>query len=101
MILHLGLIRWGIVIHGFIDGYSRLVSFGLVPIYHFIEFQITGLKASTDNRSTTVLDLFLEAVHKHGMPSRIRGDCGSENIAVSIYMVMRNGTNCASFIWGS
>ncbi|KAJ7228286.1 hypothetical protein GGX14DRAFT_296526, partial [Mycena pura] len=41
-----GLIRWGIVIHGFIDGYSRL---------------ITGLRASNNNRAETVLELFLDA----------------------------------------
>ncbi|KAJ7939285.1 hypothetical protein B0H13DRAFT_2301047 [Mycena leptocephala] len=35
-----GLIRWGIVTHGFIDGYSRL---------------ITGLLASNNNRAQTVL----------------------------------------------
>ncbi|KAF8184260.1 hypothetical protein K438DRAFT_1594782, partial [Mycena galopus ATCC 62051] len=38
------LIRWRIVIHGFIDGYSRL---------------ITGLRASDNNRADTVLDIFL------------------------------------------
>ncbi|KAF8173207.1 hypothetical protein K438DRAFT_1426206, partial [Mycena galopus ATCC 62051] len=41
-----GLIRWGIVIHGFIDGYSRL---------------ITGLRASDNNTADTVLELFLNA----------------------------------------
>ncbi|KAJ4464195.1 hypothetical protein C8J55DRAFT_386602, partial [Lentinula edodes] len=43
---NLGLIRWGIIIHGFIDGYSRL---------------ITGLRASNNNRGQTVLSLFLSA----------------------------------------
>ncbi|KAH9912792.1 hypothetical protein B0H21DRAFT_704192 [Amylocystis lapponica] len=47
----LRLIRWGIVIHGFIDGYSRL---------------ITGLRASDNNRAQTVLDLFLDAAQKYG-----------------------------------
>ncbi|KAJ4473970.1 hypothetical protein C8J55DRAFT_376515, partial [Lentinula edodes] len=41
-----GLIRWGIIIHGFIDGYSRL---------------ITGLRASNNNRGQTVLSLFISA----------------------------------------
>ncbi|KAJ3768270.1 hypothetical protein FB446DRAFT_623393, partial [Lentinula raphanica] len=40
------LIRWGIVIHGFIDGYSRM---------------ITALRAADNNRSSTVLSLFLSA----------------------------------------
>ncbi|TFK62191.1 hypothetical protein BDN72DRAFT_747171, partial [Pluteus cervinus] len=41
-----GLIRWRIVVHGFIDGYSRLV---------------TGLQASDNNRGATVLNLFLKS----------------------------------------
>ncbi|KAJ4466395.1 hypothetical protein C8J55DRAFT_406452, partial [Lentinula edodes] len=40
------LIRWGIVIHGFIDGYSRM---------------ITGLRASNNNRGQTVMSLFLSS----------------------------------------
>ncbi|KAF9470631.1 hypothetical protein BDN70DRAFT_763811, partial [Pholiota conissans] len=41
-----GLIRWKIIIHGFIDGYSRL---------------ITGLRASNNNYGDTVLHVFLHA----------------------------------------
>ena len=77
------------------------VSFLKAPDNVQTQFQITALKASTDNRAQTVLNQFFEAVDKHGMPSRMRGDRGSENIAVSIYMVMMNGPNRASFIWGS
>ncbi|KAF8209639.1 hypothetical protein K438DRAFT_1753981 [Mycena galopus ATCC 62051] len=44
----LGLIPWGIVIHGFIDGYSHL---------------ITGLRASDNNAADTVLELFLNAAN--------------------------------------
>ena len=44
---HQKLIRWGIVIHGGIDGFSRL------PVY---------LKASTNSTSGTVLNHFLGAV---------------------------------------
>ncbi|KAJ7575936.1 hypothetical protein C8J56DRAFT_723714, partial [Mycena floridula] len=43
---YIGLIRFGIVIHGFIDGYSQL---------------ITGLHASNNNRASTVLQVFLAA----------------------------------------
>lgn len=57
----IGLIRWGIVIHGFIDGYSRL---------------ITGLRASDNNRAQTVLDLFMSATAAYAIPSRVRGDHG-------------------------
>ena len=62
---------------------------------------MTGLRASTNNRSSTVLSVFLEAVGKYGMPSRMRGDRGAENKAVSIYMILKNGLNRGSFVWGS
>ncbi|TFK61631.1 hypothetical protein BDN72DRAFT_778013, partial [Pluteus cervinus] len=41
-----GLSIWGIVVHGIIDGYSRL---------------ITGLKAHDNNKGKTVLELFFQA----------------------------------------
>ncbi|KAK6991473.1 hypothetical protein R3P38DRAFT_2572217 [Favolaschia claudopus] len=63
--------------------------------------QITGLRASTNNCASTVLSVLLQAVGQYGMPSRMRGDRGAENKAVSVYMILRNGLNRASFIWGS
>jgi hypothetical protein len=60
-----------------------------------------GIRASSNNRSETVLDVFLTAALEQGFPSRLRGDRGGENIACAIYMVMRNGPNRASFMWGS
>jgi hypothetical protein len=66
--VNLGLIRWGIVIHGFIDGYLRL---------------ITGLCASDNNRASNVLDLFLAAGVVYGVPSRLRGDHRTENLLVA------------------
>ncbi|KAH0836635.1 hypothetical protein J3R83DRAFT_8353 [Lanmaoa asiatica] len=83
---HHKLIRWGIVIHGFIDGFCRT---------------IVALRASNNNQSTTVLDLFQCAVAEFGMPSRVRGDRGGENIDVATYVVMKNGPHRASFMWGS
>ena len=81
----LGLIRWGIIIHGFIDGYSRL---------------ITGLQASSNNTAHTVLTLFLSATAVYGVPSRIRGDHGTENLLVAAWMEERRGERRGSYIWG-
>ena len=82
----LGLVRWKIVFHGFIDGYSRL---------------ITALQASNNNRAQTVLDLFLAAVHQYGVPVRLRGDHGVENILVAAWMeAFYNNRQHGSYIWG-
>ncbi|KAK0445821.1 hypothetical protein EV421DRAFT_1708093 [Armillaria borealis] len=54
-----------IVIHTFVDGKSHLV---------------TGIQASNNNRGTTVLLLFHRCRLKHGTPSRLRGDHGTENL---------------------
>ena len=73
------------MIHGFIDGYSRL---------------ITGLRASDNNLGDTVLDLFLTAAHTYGVPSRIRGDHGVENILLAAWMELYQGGQRGSYIWG-
>ena len=52
---HHALIRWRIVVHDGIDGYSR---------------QIVYLCASGNNRSSTVLKLFQEATETYGWPSQ-------------------------------
>lgn len=57
--------------------------------------------AATNNRSETVLEGFLEAVDIYGLPSRMRGDRGGENVETAVYMVMHCGTGRASFLWGS
>lgn len=48
---------WGFIVHGGIDGYSRL------PVF---------LKVATNNRAATVLVAFKEAVAKYGFPKRVR-----------------------------
>lgn len=63
--------------------------------------QITGMRVHTDNKASTVLQLFLEAVIRFGFPSRLCGDRGGENLDVAICMIMFRGANRASFMWGS
>ena len=66
------LIRWKMVIHGGIDGYSRLITY---------------LRVSSNNCASTVLSAFSAAVEEYGTPSRIRIDKGGENALVSLYMI--------------
>lgn len=73
---HHKLIRYKFVIHGAIDGYSRMIVF---------------MKVSTDNRAQTVLNHFMEAVAVFGLPSRVRGDYGKENLGVKSYMEAARG----------
>jgi hypothetical protein len=84
---HHSLIRWGLVIHGCIDGFSRRIIY---------------LHCSSNNLSSTVLALFLDAIEKDGglWPSRIRVDQGVENVLVCEAMVEKQGEGRASFIAG-
>lgn len=104
---HHKLIQYGVVIHGFIDGFCRTVHFsvsvhGIISnsISIFVQ-QVTGIRASTNNRPATVLGVFLEAIEVYGTPSRLRGDRGGENVDLSVWMILRRGPNRASFMWGS
>ena len=81
------LIRWRIVVHGGIDGYSRLITF---------------LQASPSNEAESVLSAFLNAVDEFGLPSRVRTDKGGENILVARYMLCHpeRGPDWGSIITG-
>ena len=69
-----------------IEGYSRLV-------YNRI---------STNNQASIVLRCFMDAVNKHGLPSRVRGDKGGENTSVARFMFQhpKRCINRGSFIGG-
>ena len=79
------LIWWRIVLHGGIDGYSRLITY---------------LHASSNNKAATVFNLFKHAVSEFGIPSRVRSDIGRENIDVAKYMLEHRGLNRGSVLVG-
>ncbi|XP_055958592.1 uncharacterized protein LOC130013971 [Patella vulgata] len=79
------LISWHLVVHGGIDGYSRL------PTY---------LKISNNNRAETVMQAFNEAVQNYGLPWRVRSDKGGENVRVAEYMINSRGFGRGSHITG-
>ena len=82
---HHKLIRWRFVIHGGIDGYSRIIVY---------------LRCNTNNKASTVLELFEAAIAAHGQPSRVRSDFGMENVDVARFMLHIKGINRGSMING-
>ena len=74
------------MVHGGIDGFSRLVVF---------------LKCATNNRAETVVSSFIESTRKYGIPSRVRSNYGEENTEVGRFMESMRGRNRGSHIQGS
>ncbi|PIK39826.1 hypothetical protein BSL78_23334 [Apostichopus japonicus] len=79
------LVRWKMVIHGGIDGFSRLIVF---------------LHASNNNRKETVFEHFVTATTLCGIPSRIRVDHGGGNNDICDAMELLRGPNRGSAIRG-
>uniref|UniRef100_A0A7M5TZP3 Integrase catalytic domain-containing protein n=1 Tax=Clytia hemisphaerica TaxID=252671 RepID=A0A7M5TZP3_9CNID len=79
------MIRWRLVIHGCIDGYSRLITF---------------LNCSNNNRADTVLNLFIGSLNRFRCPLRIRSDHGMENTSVARWMLENLGVDKKPFITG-
>ncbi|XP_048878521.1 uncharacterized protein LOC125747369 [Brienomyrus brachyistius] len=70
------LIRWKLVVHGAMDGYSRMLMF---------------LRCSNNNRAETVKDLFSTAVSEFGRPLHVRTDHGGENVQIWQDMRLHRG----------
>ena len=74
------------MVHGGIDGFSRLVVF---------------LKCATNNRAETVMSTFIEGTRRYGISSRVRSDHGGENADVGRFMESIRGRDRGSHIQGS
>ena len=73
---HHKLIKWRLVIHGCIKGFSRLIIY---------------LHCCNKNRSETVRNLFQEKVESFYWPCPVRSDQGMENISVARLMLDKFG----------
>ncbi|XP_062849133.1 uncharacterized protein LOC134311422 isoform X2 [Trichomycterus rosablanca] len=62
--------------------------------------KIVYLQAANNNKATTAFNFFLGSVREHGLPSRVRGDQGSENVDIARYMFETRGCGRGSFIAG-
>ena len=85
IIVHFFALMWRLVVHGGIDGFSRILPF---------------LSCSNNNKAQTVLKLFKDGVNEYGLPQRVRSDKGLENIDVCTYMLEKRGSGSKCFITG-
>ena len=74
------------MLHGAIDGYSRLITF---------------LQYSANNKAETAVSLFEQALEIYGLPSRVRTDKGGENTLIWRKMIELRGEGRGSYIAAS
>jgi len=79
------LVKWKMVVHMGVDGYSRLIVYG---------------RCSPNNKAATVLNLFKQAEERYGLPLKVRSDHGGENVSVWQYMYEKR-LNADAVIVGS
>ena len=79
------LIKFHIVIHGGMDGYSRACTF---------------LRAADNNEAATAFHAFQEGFNRYGIPSRVRTDKGGENRDIGYFMIQNRGMDRGSIITG-
>ena len=83
---HHKLIRWRLVIHGAVDGYSRKIMY---------------LVCATNNEADTVVHNFSNAVCSFGLPDKVRSDKGGENVQVWRYTLHYHEMDPACVVIGS
>ena len=80
------LIRWRLITHVCVDGYSRNIIYA---------------HCCNNNKADTVLEQFVGGVNSYGLPSRVRSDYGMENFNVAEFMLEQRGCDRGSIITGS
>ena len=80
------LIKWRLVIHRGVDGFSRTIVY---------------LRCSTNNEASSVMTSYLDAVSMYGLPDQVRSDQGGENIEVWQYMLEQHQSESAVLVGSS
>nr|XP_018901411.1 PREDICTED: uncharacterized protein LOC109033301 [Bemisia tabaci] len=79
------IVNWGMWIHGCTDGFSRKVMY---------------LEVCLTKQADVVLDIFIRGVTENGLPLRVRGDYGTENVRIVDFMQSSRSTVVSPFIPG-
>ena len=110
---HHKLIRYGLITHGCVDGFSRAVIYLGMYLYVNVCIHLTSITdlltttkyftigLANNNKSSVVLKFFKEGVQQYMLPSRVRGDMGGENVRVADYMIHHRGRGRGSYLTGS